>query len=53
MLEKIVTHHDIEPGFMEVPLCFFETNTDEEQSFCVPWTLTESAASIRSYYPKM
>jgi len=53
MLKKIVSHHDIEPEFLEVPLCFFERKTDEEQSFCVPWTVTESATSFRSYYAMM
>jgi hypothetical protein len=38
MLRKLVDHHDIDPSFLEVPISFSERMTDEEQSFCVPWT---------------
>ncbi|KAF3001348.1 hypothetical protein E8E13_006101 [Curvularia kusanoi] len=50
MLEKIIVHHDIEPEFLEVPLCFFERATDEDQSFCVPITVTDCATTHRLFY---
>jgi len=49
MLRKLVDHHDVDPGFLEVPLGFFSRNTDEEQSFCVPWSIREVATSIRAF----
>jgi hypothetical protein len=46
MLRKLVEHHDVDPSFLEVPLSFSERMTDEEQSFCVPWTIKENESSI-------
>lgn len=46
MLRKLVEHHDVDPSFLEVPLSFSERMTDEEQSFCVPWTIREDENSI-------
>ena len=50
ILRRIVQHHEIDPGFLEVPLSFFDRETDEEQSFCVPWTLKESGDDFEIYY---
>lgn len=47
MLAKLVEHHDIDPAFLEIPLSFLYRTTDEEQSFCVPWTLKEDDVSMR------
>jgi hypothetical protein len=49
MLRKLVDHHDIDPSFLEVPISFSERMTDEEQSFCVPWTLRENGSSIGTF----
>jgi hypothetical protein len=49
MLRKLVDHHDIDPSFLEVPISFSERMTDEEQSFCVPWTLRENESSIGTF----
>ncbi|KAJ4286536.1 hypothetical protein N0V90_013236 [Kalmusia sp. IMI 367209] len=50
MLRRIVQHHEIDPGFLEVPLSFFDRATDEEQSFCVPATLRESGDDLEMFY---
>ena len=50
MLKRIVQHHEINPGFLEVPLSFFDRSTDEEQSFCVPWTLSEGGDYFEIFY---
>jgi hypothetical protein len=47
MLRKVVEHHGVDPGFLEVPLSFSYRTTDEEQSFCVPWTVKENGSFIR------
>jgi hypothetical protein len=39
MLRKLVEFHEIDPEFLELPLSFLYRTTDEEQSFCVPWTV--------------
>jgi hypothetical protein len=48
MLSALVEHHGVDPGFLEIPLSFFFRDTDEEQSFCVPWTTVEDGSSIRA-----
>ncbi|KAH7083884.1 hypothetical protein FB567DRAFT_561823 [Paraphoma chrysanthemicola] len=50
MLKKLVEHHEIDASFLEVPLSFFYRTTDEEQSFCVPWTVIEDERSVQSFY---
>ncbi|KAF2473418.1 uncharacterized protein BDR25DRAFT_282954 [Lindgomyces ingoldianus] len=50
MLRRIVQHHEIAPDFLEVPLSFFDRSTDEEQSFCVPWTLREGGDYFEMFY---
>jgi hypothetical protein len=47
MMKRLVEHHDVDPSFLEVPFSFFHRTTDEEQSFCVPWTLKEDESSVR------
>jgi len=49
MLRKIIAHHDVDARFLEVPLSFYARMNNEEQSFCVPWTLKEDTTSIREY----
>lgn len=49
MLRELVEHHEVHPSFLEVPLSFSYRDTDEEQSFCVPWTVREDENSIRTY----
>lgn len=51
MLKKLVEHHEIDASFLEVPLSFFYRTTDEEQSFCVPWTVVEDDRSVRACTP--
>ncbi|PVH93815.1 hypothetical protein DM02DRAFT_732892 [Periconia macrospinosa] len=50
MLRHIVEHHAIDPGFLEVPLSFFSRSTDEELSYCLPWTLRESGDAVEIFY---
>jgi hypothetical protein len=50
MLKTLVEHHIVDPSFLEVPLSFSERMTDEEQSFCVPWTIRENESSIGVSY---
>lgn len=45
MLETLVSHHNIDPAFLELPLSFYERMEDREQAYCVPWTVTRSATS--------
>lgn len=52
MLRKLVEHHDVDASFLEVPLSFYYRKTDEEQSFCVPWTIKEDENALRSYASK-
>jgi hypothetical protein len=47
MMRRLVEHHDVDPSFLEVPFSFFHRTTDEEQSFCVPWTLKEDESCVR------
>jgi hypothetical protein len=47
MLRKVIKHHNVDPSFLEVPLSFSYRTTDEEQSFCVPWTVKEDENCIR------
>lgn len=49
MLRELMEHHEVHPSFLEVPLSFSYRDTDEEQSFCVPWTVREDESSIRMY----
>jgi hypothetical protein len=46
MLKKLIEHHEIDASFLEVPLSFSYRTTDEEQSFCVPWTVNETEQSL-------
>ncbi|PSN67176.1 hypothetical protein BS50DRAFT_494669 [Corynespora cassiicola Philippines] len=50
MLRRIIEFHSISPGFVEVPLGFFDRMTDEEQTFCVPWTIDEDENSCQFFY---
>jgi hypothetical protein len=49
MLRKIIAHHNVDASFLEVPLSFYARMNNEEQSFCVPWTVKEDASSTRKY----
>ncbi|EAT82574.1 hypothetical protein SNOG_10239 [Parastagonospora nodorum SN15] len=50
MLRELMEHHEVHPTFLEVPLSFSYRDTDEEQSFCVPWTVREDENSIQVFY---
>ncbi|KAH8702725.1 hypothetical protein GQ44DRAFT_631370 [Phaeosphaeriaceae sp. PMI808] len=50
MLQKIIEHHDVDASFLEVPLSFYYRKTDEEQSFCVPWTIKEDENATQMFY---
>ena len=44
MIQKIVEFHNIDSGFLELPLSFGYRNTDEEEGFCVPWSMIETGS---------
>jgi hypothetical protein len=46
MLRSIVEHHKIDSSFLEVPLSFFRRSNEQEQGYCVPWTIVRKGSVV-------
>jgi hypothetical protein len=42
MMERIIQHHDIDASFLEVPQSFYSRRTEQEQAYCVPFTMYQA-----------
>jgi len=50
MIDLLVSQHDINPSFWDLPSCFYTRNLDLEEVFCVPYTETRNGGFIGGHH---
>ncbi|KAK1752732.1 hypothetical protein QBC47DRAFT_389172 [Echria macrotheca] len=50
MMDLVVSRHDADPSFWQLPSCFYTRNLELEQVHCIPYTETRKGAVVELSY---